>query len=128
MTLTNRIKMLVNLCGELNKLRYDDPQHKAWDKTFNAELTRLDNEVAGMPGGELAPGRLLKFQVADGYALYIITKVGKRQTEVVHLDYMDGYTFQGVYQSAAGKLVLPTQVAIQSLGWSDALKRMFGPK
>jgi len=67
--------MLVNLCGELNKLRWDDPNRQAWDKTFNAELIRLDNEVASLPDGKISPGRVLRFQVADGYALYIITKV-----------------------------------------------------
>lgn len=113
------------MCADLNRLRYDDPLHKVTDKIFNDLLTALDNEVAGMPAGELAPGRLLKFGVADGYALYIIAKVGKRQTEVVHLPYMDAWHFAGVYQTASGKLVLPTQVAIKTLGWSDALRRMF---
>ena len=125
MTITTRINQLVNLCEKLNKLRYDDPNHAILDNTFNVEVRSLDNEALRMPGGELAPGRLLKFQVADGYALYIITKVGKRQTEVIHLDYMDGYSFAGVYQSAKGELVIPTQVAIQNLGWTADLKRMF---
>jgi hypothetical protein len=57
--------------------------HRMYDSAV-----RLSNSLDGCQ-----PGKLFRFNVCDGYAYYVVTKVGKR---IVHLEWrgfsMDGYT------------------------------------
>ena len=93
----------------------DRPAEKAlWDA-----IEKLHKDAG--PG--LVPGRHLRFQVADGYAHYIVTKVGKRLISVEHLDYLDGYCSEAVYD---GKMM--RGVAEKQLGWDEALRKIFSRK
>ena len=65
-------------------------------------------------GKGLRPGRVLQFSVADGYALYFVTKVGKSFTDVTHIGLGDGYCYSGVIDGQ-----LDTRVALREIEWDD---------
>jgi len=66
-----------------------------WDKEQNELEAELDEAQKLLPSG-LCVGRVVHFGVADGYATYLITKLGKRISKVVHLPFGDAYRYQGV--------------------------------
>jgi len=43
-------------------------------------------------------GRIIKFGVADGEAVYVIDKVNKKTVRVNWIDYCDGYKQYGMYE------------------------------
>lgn len=102
-----RIQNLVQICENLG-YRYESPEWKANHKRLWEGVDQLDAEA----GDALAPGRHIKWQVADGYAHYIVIKVGKRLTELAYLPYMDDYQFPGAWVQG-NKLMVPTPVAAQ---------------
>ena len=96
------------------------PEHRKQEDKIFAAIEALDKSA----GTGLQVGRRIRFQVVDGYANYIVTKILKSVVQVVHLNLLDGYTFQGVYK-ANGKLVLSRKVAENQLGWEDKLNESF---
>lgn len=103
----------------------------AWNDTYRANLQKLHDMIASLDndaGPGVQSGRELRFQVADGYANYIITKVGKRTVKVVHVPIMDAYTFCGVYSDGKGNLELPFAVAEQSVRSVELYKKIFAKK
>ena len=54
------------------------------------------NEAQKLLPTGLCVGRVVHFGVADGYATYLITKLGKRISKVVHLPFGDAYRYMGV--------------------------------
>lgn len=60
---------------------------KDYERRYRAEKRKSDN----LPKG-LYVGKLVKFQVADGYAFYKVTKIGKNICELTWLDlHPDGW-------------------------------------
>ncbi len=108
----NEIEEIISLCNQ----GFDEEKHK-----FASErITKLNNLV----GTGTVPGRVVRFQVADGYALYFIVKVLKSKVQVAHIPLYDGYQFAGVIQSRDGYLYLPRQVAEKSLRWDDMMNKV----
>ena len=66
-----------------------------WDKEQNELEEELNEAQKLLPKG-LCVGRVVYFGVADGYATYLITKLGKRISKVVHLPFGDAYRYMGV--------------------------------
>jgi len=79
-------------------------------KDIEKRIDALNKKV----GKGLRPGRVLQFNVADGYALYFVTKVGKSFTDVAHIGLGDGYSYGGVIDGQ-----LDTRVALQTIQWDD---------
>jgi hypothetical protein len=105
--LKQRIQNLVQICETLG-YRFDSPEWASNNKSLWEGINQLDMEA----GTGLAPGRHLKWNVADGYAHYIVVKVGKQLTELAYLPYMDNYQFAGTFMQG-NKLMVPTAVATQ---------------
>jgi hypothetical protein len=100
---------------------YNDENRFKDFKEFDKKENALWNRVIALSksvGKGLVPGKLLQWGVADGKASYLVVKVGKRSTQVVHLPFGDAYQFAGVYESK-GKLVVPTSIAGQAVGMDD---------
>jgi len=73
----------------------NDMTFSEWEK----EQTALENEMMeaqkSLPMG-ICIGKLCRFGVADGYAMYLITKIGKRITKLEHIPFGDGYRYGGI--------------------------------
>ena len=75
-----------------------DGDYKDIDTFFNEEdemEKELEECQKTLPKG-LHVGKLVCFGVADGYAKYLIVKVGKRVSKLVHLPFGDAYRYMGV--------------------------------
>jgi len=94
MTIRKRIEHIVEFASALSAMKWDNPLREDRDKMLWQMIDALQVEI----GEGLVPGRHLRWPVADGYAHYIVVKANKRFVELVHLDYMDGYWFQGCWQ------------------------------
>lgn len=116
-----RIKELQAEC----KAFQDMPYHPDLDakmkrmKEFETHLSEFQEQLG--PG--LRVGKELQFSVADGYALYFVTKVGPRSCTVEHIDFLDGYASDAVWNNK-----IPTAKATAVVRWRDGLKAMFGRK
>jgi hypothetical protein len=124
-TIDKAIKQIVADAETHGKLSYGD------GIKWREELTLLENrlatlDMANRPG--LNPGRHIKFQVADGYANCIVTKVLKNIVHVVHVPILDGYHFNGIYQDERGHLCLPRPVAQRSIDWDEKMEILFKKK
>ncbi len=121
----DRINELVKECHEVwDNINFSDDKWREKTNEFDKKVSQLDEDA----GEELAPGRELKWGVADGRAHYIVTKVGKTWTELVHLPICDGYHFSGVFRNNNGKLVVPTQIAEQNARGNLGMKKLFAKK
>ena len=69
--------------------------YKEWRKEQEELEEAMMKAQHDLPKG-LCVGKLCRFGVADGYAMYLVTKVGKRISRVEHLPFGDAYTFMGV--------------------------------
>ncbi len=91
---------------------------------FMAGLRREDEifkKVQALSDQNAGPvGKLLKFQVADGHALYLVTKVDSRYAHVRHIPFGDAWNFNGVVN---GKL--DRRVAEQNIAQQAAMARLF---
>lgn len=97
---------------------YDD-YSGGWIEKHQAADKKL-HELEAKLGPGLQEGRLISFQVADGYAVYVITKVQKRVVKVHHVPLYDGYTSQAVYNNT-----LQFGQAQQLVDRQDALRELF---
>lgn len=120
MTIRKRINDLVELCNHY-RARGFNGDWRSRDESFWKQVEQLQTDI----GDGLVPGRHLRWNVADGYAHYLVVKVNKRDVELVHLDYMDGYWFQGCWQEG-DKVYCPRPVAEQAHQWHTGLKKLFG--
>ena len=116
--LFERIEALVKRCESFDVC---SPDWRKLDDEINKEMDSIDNSV----GSDLVPGRLLMWGVADGSAIYFVKKVGKRETVLIHLPYMDGYHFQGCYLNGKNELCVSTAVAERAGSFRATTKRMF---
>ena len=116
MTILFKPALIINM-----KLQLDTPAKvRAFAKKVQASYKKLEDGVSGKPGGfdawmkeqdalekelneaqkalpkGLCIGKLVCFGVADGYAQYLVTKIGKRISKIEHLPFGDAYQYRGV--------------------------------
>jgi len=118
--------IITDSVDEINRLAGIARDHlhgNNWRK-YDEQLWECVENLQKIAGAGLKPGKHLKWCVADGYAHYIVLRVNKQITELVFIDYMDGYSFQGVFEDS-GKLFVPTAVARKAAQWQDATNRLF---
>ena len=93
-----RIREILAFCDQFNKAKYGSEQKKAAYKSFWNVVKALDDEVVAIGRADLRKygeltmaGRFVRWQVNDGYARYIVVKVGKKTSWLLHLPYQQGY-------------------------------------
>jgi len=64
---------------------------KTYEKACDAYCEAIV-DYAKHNGSGTAKGKEIRFQVADGYARYVVLSL--KPVQLIHLDVMDGYTFQ----------------------------------
>ncbi len=96
--------------------QFGSVEQKAADRAFHNALLSLNNEV----GEGCQPGRMLKFGVADGYAIYIINRVNSKTGQVTHIPYADGYRSAAVNRDNE----VWRDEAEDNIAWYDTLKAM----
>lgn len=132
MTIQDHIKNIVKHAQDAQK---DLMSGKGFESFIEAErkieakmnhLRKTVKEMAKIAGTNLIVGTELSFGVADGSAVYYITKVRKNDVVVEHVPIGDAYRFQGVYENAKGELCLPRPVAERQCRFASAMTSMFG--
>jgi len=118
--------LITDTITEINRLAgvARDNLHDGKWREYDEQLWQLVETLQKIAGKGLKPGKHLKWNVCDGYAHYIVLKVNKRFTEVAFIDYMDGYSFPGVFQEG-NKLMVPTQVAQRMAEFEDRTAAFF---
>ena len=110
-TLKNAIEAILLLCKTAHKFRYGTPEYKEASKNFWNVVKDLDDlsrveQIYIHKLCCLAPGRFVKFPVKDGYARYIILKVGGKTCKLLHLPWAAGsVSSQVVNDEAPSKLI-----------------------
>jgi hypothetical protein len=101
--------------------RFDkDDEYWQFIKNFHDDVQAISDGIKGC-----AAGKLVKFQVADGYAYYIITKVNKT---TVKLEWR-GFSMDGYVEPVLGHEGTMDRKRLEKLiGFEDSLVQMFGEK
>ena len=68
----------------------------------------------------IVPGRILRFSVADGEALYLLTHVGRKVCRLLHIPFLDEYRSPAV--SPSGKML--TETVKHHIEGSDMMDEM----
>jgi hypothetical protein len=97
----------------------DETRRQTAEDSFWKLLGELDASV----GEDLVPGKHVRFSAGDGYAYYVVVKVGKRTTTVVHLPIGDAWRFAG---EDGGKI--PTAIVAKNLRFMQWAKKTFAVK
>lgn len=74
-------------------------------------------------GEGLAVGRIIRYQVADGYALYAVTHIGAHSVDVLHVPYADAYSSPVVRNGR-----LSRGHAEDAIAQEDAMRHIFSEK
>lgn len=90
-------------------------------------VQRLEDLSNALPD-ELIPGKMVSFQVADGYASYMIVRVGARDCVVRHIPYADCYHSSGEFKNKKGESIISTREIKRQLAWDFAMAKAFGKK
>jgi hypothetical protein len=88
---------------------------------FEKELMAIDKRA----GRGLNVGKIVRFQIADGYAIYVVTKINARTVEVEHVALGDAWR-EPFIESAGGKL--SRKMAEQCVRREEALRDLFEGK
>jgi hypothetical protein len=123
MNVKQEIVEIVKEAEALSNLPYDET-YRQRDTALGERILALDK--ASQPG--LNPGRQLRFQVADGYAYYIIIKVLKRVVHVVHIPWGDNWHFNGAYLDERNNICIPYQVADRVAYYEERMSELFAKK
>ena len=106
------------------KEKRDKERPANWNEYFEAERV-LEDEVNKMDkdaGKGLQIGRVLRFQVADGYAQYLIVEIKPRTVKALHLPLGDAYAnLYAVTKTGSCK----RSIAEQNVNGADAWDRIF---
>jgi len=119
-----KINKLLSISGEVN---INDPkcyEHNSFTERMK-EQNQLMNEIKVLAKKyNTIWGRILKFPMADSYALYIIIGMNKKTVTVHWLNYCDGWKDNrlGVY----GKLDMA--YAMSTIHGEDRLEELFSKK
>lgn len=114
MNIKEEISKLDLLIKNYQSQKWGTPEHKVAMNEMEALIKELDVNANGLVGKHIS------FQVADGYARYIIVKELKSTVKVYHLDIDDGYSSLAVYD---GKL--PKGLAKQRVDGISAMRSIF---
>lgn len=88
-----------------------------YQKKCDAYVKQLQT-YAKQVGKQSYSGKVVRFQVADGYAEYVIIKLLKKGCELIHINTMDGYQDPNVeYISKEG--------FINKLKQQEAMEKLF---
>jgi hypothetical protein len=86
----NKIKEFIKLSKEAT----EDKEAGNWD-SITEKMDKQDKMMTELTAMARAKktlvGRIIKFSVADGYAIYVITKMGPTSVKLTWIDYCDGY-------------------------------------
>jgi hypothetical protein len=85
-------------------------------------LQKLQRVSDTLAAGELV-GAIIRFQVADGYALYLVTKVTSKGVEVQHIPWCDGYQIPAAHMRGLTKSDI-----LQQINAEKALSNLFKKK
>ena len=112
----------------LELLDYSNEDPKADGEGFEGlrkkvkEQDRMMNELKELArASNTLLGRTIQFQMADSYALYIITKVNKKTVELSWIDYCDGWVDDRLGYLAT----IPLEYATQKVTGDDKLAELF---
>lgn len=83
-------------------------------KAQQAALEELEKRSDALPEGEVV-GAVIQFQVADGYAVYLVTKAKGNAIELKHIDYGDGYTIPPAHIRGLTRADVLQQLKIRKL-------------
>jgi CRISPR/Cas system-associated exonuclease Cas4 (RecB family) len=112
----NKIKDLLLLSKiQVNGFTDISNKMKMQDKIINEikDMSKSNNTLLG---------RVLKFQVADSYAYYIITKVNKKSVKVEWIDYYAGWADHRIGYRG----LLDLSYTKQTIESEDKLSKIFG--
>lgn len=118
-----KIKQKIVELIRLSNKKFDD-FGKGWDaiKAKSDAQNALMDELRELAvANDTMLGRIIKFPVADGYAMYVITKVNKKTVRIVWIDYMDGWVDQRCGYEAA----MDINYAKQVTDGESALRKIF---
>lgn len=118
-TILNKIKELRELSG-----KSFDEFGRGWDgiKAKSDAQNKLMDELRQLAKtNNTLLGRIIKFPYADGYAMYVVTKVNKKTVRIDWIDYMDGW----VDQRCGEQAMLDMDYAKQVIEGEDALRKIF---
>jgi hypothetical protein len=126
-TLKAKIKELlalndVEVIHDFSQRGTDNPLY--WENIMKRQKTLMSeiNELARKNCTIL--GREIKFQMADSYAVYVITKVNKKTVQVNWINWCDGWVDNRLGRQGT----LDTNYAMQQVRREDALQQLFGKK
>ena len=92
---------------------------------MNAKINLIDDLLSDLKtmakNNSTILGRSIKFPMADGYALYVITKVNKTTVQLTWLDYCDAW----IDTRIGKKGNINIEYAKQQLGIEDKLHALF---
>lgn len=83
---------------ELPEIDYKNFNFEEYDKKENEYLRKVQNWARTNGRGKYA-GKLIKFGVADGYAMYVVFSL--KPVRLIHLDLGDGYEFEYAHRLSA---------------------------
>lgn len=83
---------MAKLIGKLQDFpqRRPDEDWEEFHKREAAAFTELENASDALQEGDLV-GFVMRFQVADGYASYVVTKSNPRSVELAYIPFGDNY-------------------------------------
>ena len=113
-----RMRELLNLNEPFN---WDKHSSKDFDKRMKRQEVLMNELEKYAYDARSMTGRILRFQMADSYAVYLVVKVNKTTCRVQWIDWCDGW--QDDRLGASGSLSL-TYVHDQIV-WRDQLNKAF---
>ena len=107
------------------ELRRINAQWEEINKTYKANWARMEMEDKMAKAEGRLVGRYYKEAIADGYAFYRITKVGKRTATLAHVKGLgDDYQIPLLGNGGSVKLWLVQR----NVDWRDAMSELFNKK
>lgn len=114
-TLALRNRLLVSQIALVESMYHVG--YKAQDDIFK-QLQEGDKNAEEQ--GFAFRGRLIKFQVADGYAHYLVVKDTAKWIHVKHIPYGDSYRYGGVIDDKIDSRIV-WQVVAQQRAWDQII-------
>lgn len=119
-SISNKIKLLLEKSAEA--VRIDSMNAwKAYKQKSEALDALMDDMKQQARKEKTLLGRMIKFPCADGYAMYVITKVNKATVKIVWVDYSDGYVDDRCGYGA----MLDIAYAKSKIKGEDVLEKLF---
>lgn len=103
---------------ELEKPRFDSSDVKGSLEREEQYIEDIAKWARKHGKGEYA-GETIQFQVADGYAIYVVFSL--RPVKLIHVSYLDGYQFEYVHR-------LTAEDVIEKIEQKKALDELFSKK